>query len=378
MLHHTSGQSFGSGGGWLTLFGYRSPFLIFNAVLSLLDQCYFMCLFFFISGYFTPRSYDKKGPKAFLRDKIKRLGIPFLLYLLVIGPLMQCFIALVVAKDGGYEYKPDPGPSWFLAWLLLLNSCYCLIGGAPLVACPRPPLRNLILCYGIPLGLLQGVLQAASMSFGGVFLFMPITFGSLPFNILFFTAGIIAGRNGWLDEMCPAAEARAAMAVTVAIGVATIALSFSFYYRIPYDTPLQSNPNAPEPPMELLVIVMLVMHVCYGIATFAISFCVLDVFQRYGGNDKPGAIGRFLARAAYAVYLIHPWVLVLVTWSAGAAVSAEPVYERYGAGVTSRAYPDSGDRTKWLAFIYTAFLTQLAVWPLGGAVYRLPGVNRVL
>ena len=162
VLHHTSGQSFGSGGGWLTLFGYRSPFLIFNAVLSLLDQCYFMCLFFFISGYFTPRSYDKKGPKAFLRDKIKRLGIPFLLYLLVIGPLMQCFIALVVAKDGGYEYKPDPGPSWFLAWLLLLNSCYCLIGGAPLVACPRPPLRNLILYYGIPLGLLQATRACCS------------------------------------------------------------------------------------------------------------------------------------------------------------------------------------------------------------------------
>ena len=74
VLHHTAGQSFGAGGGWLSLFGYRSPFLIFNTALSLLDQSYFMCLFFFISGYFTPRSYDKKGPKAFLRDKLKRLG----------------------------------------------------------------------------------------------------------------------------------------------------------------------------------------------------------------------------------------------------------------------------------------------------------------
>ena len=38
VLHHTAGQSFGAGGGWLSLFGFRNPFLIFNTALSLLDQ----------------------------------------------------------------------------------------------------------------------------------------------------------------------------------------------------------------------------------------------------------------------------------------------------------------------------------------------------
>ena len=29
-----------------------------------------MCAFFFISGYFTPTSFDRKGHFLFLRDKV--------------------------------------------------------------------------------------------------------------------------------------------------------------------------------------------------------------------------------------------------------------------------------------------------------------------
>ena len=30
-----------------------------------------MCTFFFISGYFTPTSFDRKGYFMFLRDKVR-------------------------------------------------------------------------------------------------------------------------------------------------------------------------------------------------------------------------------------------------------------------------------------------------------------------
>ena len=103
-----------------------------QAVLGL-DQAYFMSLFFFVSGFFTPSSYDRKGRRAFLRDKAKRLGLPFLAYLFVFGPLLDLFISeAMTSAEHTYHYAPDPGPPWFLAWLCLFNFCYaCLLYTSP-------------------------------------------------------------------------------------------------------------------------------------------------------------------------------------------------------------------------------------------------------
>lgn len=50
-------------------------------------QAYFMGFLFLISGYFVVRAYDKKGPVKFILDRFVRLGIPTLIYMLVIQPL---------------------------------------------------------------------------------------------------------------------------------------------------------------------------------------------------------------------------------------------------------------------------------------------------
>jgi glucan biosynthesis protein C len=47
-----------------------------------------MGVFFFLAGYFTPGSYDRKGLRSFLRDRLVRLGMPLLLYDLLLQPLV--------------------------------------------------------------------------------------------------------------------------------------------------------------------------------------------------------------------------------------------------------------------------------------------------
>lgn len=47
-----------------------------------------MGFFFLLAGYFTPGSYDRKGPRAFLQDRLVRLLPPLLLYELLIQPLV--------------------------------------------------------------------------------------------------------------------------------------------------------------------------------------------------------------------------------------------------------------------------------------------------
>jgi len=75
---------------------------VFSILIALflgIGASFLLGLFYMISGYFTPRPFDRKGAGPFLLDRLKRLGIPLALYALVINPL----VTYMVAVHGGYE-----------------------------------------------------------------------------------------------------------------------------------------------------------------------------------------------------------------------------------------------------------------------------------
>ena len=45
--------------------------------------------FFLIAGYFTPGSCDRKGRRRFLIDRLLRLGIPLVIYIVVFDPIIK-------------------------------------------------------------------------------------------------------------------------------------------------------------------------------------------------------------------------------------------------------------------------------------------------
>jgi len=47
-------------------------------VFALTNQAWFMGTLFLLAGYFTPRSFDRRGASAFVRARLVRLGIPIL------------------------------------------------------------------------------------------------------------------------------------------------------------------------------------------------------------------------------------------------------------------------------------------------------------
>jgi len=100
--------------------------------IALLNDTFFMPLLFFVSGLFVWKSLRNKGILRFLYARLLRLGIPFLIGLLVIIPI--AFYPTVFANNLAYEvpvkgfgafwldyvkagFNP-PGPFWFI-WLLL-------------------------------------------------------------------------------------------------------------------------------------------------------------------------------------------------------------------------------------------------------------------
>ena len=76
------------------------------------NAAFFMGLFFLISGYFVPASYDKQGASIFVQKKLIRLGIP----LLVMGGLLSVL-------SGKFEI----GHMWYIESLLVFCLLYALI-----------------------------------------------------------------------------------------------------------------------------------------------------------------------------------------------------------------------------------------------------------
>ncbi|MGA7809270.1 acyltransferase family protein, partial [Bradyrhizobium sp.] len=110
--------------------------LFFGTYQSFL-QAFFMALLFFIAGYFSAAAYDRKGFAKFVRDRCLRLGLPTLLYMLVIGPLTQYFLSRTWGS-GGFAHQwlvhlknsawlSETGPMWFCAALLVFSVIYGLI-----------------------------------------------------------------------------------------------------------------------------------------------------------------------------------------------------------------------------------------------------------
>ena len=94
-----------------------------------------MGFFFFLSALFIEFSIEKKGPRRFVLDRLKRLGIPLIFYSLIISPVLNWYVErygydkrISFAQYlSGYHHWVDFGVLWFVAALLLFTFIYVLI-----------------------------------------------------------------------------------------------------------------------------------------------------------------------------------------------------------------------------------------------------------
>jgi peptidoglycan/LPS O-acetylase OafA/YrhL len=95
------------------------------------NDIFFMSLMFFLSGLFVWNGLQKKGSAKFLRDRLLRLGIPFIVATAVLAPLAYYPAYLQTAghaANAGFWRQwlslgqwPG-GPAWFV-WVLLVFDC---------------------------------------------------------------------------------------------------------------------------------------------------------------------------------------------------------------------------------------------------------------
>src|SRR6266536_1503311 len=141
-----------------------------------------MGFFFLLAGYFTPGSYDRKGPGSFLRDRLVRLGIPLLIYDLLLDPLV---VYIASGLQGSYwsfysnyllhERGIASGPVWFIA---------------------------VIFGFIFALGLVTFVVRIWWPA-GWIFQLLNVPVGYLPQYISLYILALIAYRHNWFFKLTP-------------------------------------------------------------------------------------------------------------------------------------------------------------------------------
>ena len=222
-------------------FGTIITFALYQTFL----QAFFMALLFLIAGYFAAPAFDRKGLLRFSRDRFLRLGLPTLLYMLLIGPLTQYFLSktwgsggfghqwLVHLRDG--EWLSETGPMWFCAALLALSLAYALMRGSRPAAEQAGPDRTDNLTI---LAFIAGMALATFL----VRVFVPETVsvlnmhpGDFPQYVLMFAAGIAAYRGGWFERLPQRIAARWALG-TLLLSLPLLALLIVAGGALDHDT----------------------------------------------------------------------------------------------------------------------------------------------
>jgi peptidoglycan/LPS O-acetylase OafA/YrhL len=302
VMHH-AGQPYGPGGDWPIAPEPLSEInLLVMSLFFVVNSAFFMGLFFMISAYFLPGSFDRKGPAQFVNDRLIRLGVPTIVGVLGIIPVMVYLLGTQgMSFFDFYLNNLDDlslGWLWFLAMLLVFAVCYVALRMASKSTKPKVtgfPGTASILAFAGVMALLTFAVRIMSPinEWTWFHIFEP---AHLPQYAMLFAAGIVAYRGGWLDKI-PAATAKTWSAVA---GLMVLAVPVIYF------TLGDAGFDGGLSPMALLWSAwecLLCVSMCIGL---------LALFKNRFSSQ--GRIVKAMADNAFTVYLIHIPVIIFLQY----------------------------------------------------------------
>ena len=278
-------------------------------IFQLFNQAYFMGLFFLISGYFTPGSFDRKGAKVYLKDRLLRLGIPTLIYMFILSPIASIGVyqmpETLTKITTPFTWQQYPkligiGPMWFAVMLLIFECGYIAWHMAAKRWAKRVadhsvlPHFRVIFAFILVLALTSYLVRIV-LPLGKYVLNFP-TLAYLPQYLSFFLIGILASRNNWFRTLPGSMGKRGFwLALVVTLILFPVALSGTSGTQVGFlgNGTWQSGVYA------------------LWDSTFSVGMCLflITLFRRF--FDYPGRLGKFLSQQAFTVYVIHIPIIVL-------------------------------------------------------------------
>lgn len=346
VFHHCA-ITYGAVGGWYYHEVNAGPSME-SALLTLfcaINQAFFMGLFFFLAGYYTPRSLDRKGAARFLADRFLRLGLPLLVYGFLIGPatiaLAQTATGHPFGKTLGRLWRHgtfDSGPMWFAKALLIFSVAAALWSAVSARTASRPvrhpfPSDRTLAAAALLTGLAALALRTrwpVGVNVWG------LQFGYFASYIVLYAAGCRAARARWLEHLPPRQVRTWWRIALLTLPVLPIA------YLLAKHVPALRGRTVD------VVYAFWEPLVAWGTILFLASRFQRR-FSRLTGVWQP------LAQRAYTIYIIHPPVLV------GVALAWQNV-----------------PAAPFLKFAVTGGVACVACYLIAGLLLRVPRLASIL
>jgi peptidoglycan/LPS O-acetylase OafA/YrhL len=295
------------------------------AVFVGFNDVFFMSLLFFLSGLFVHSSLKRKGVGTFLKDRLIKLGIPFMIAAGLIAPLayypayLQTGASLSATGFMEQWLNLDAwpaGPAWFIWVLLVFDAAVALLflrkpdwaelAGRPAACASRHPfaffaiLVNISAAAYVPMAVAFDPLRWSS--------FGPFTFQTsrIFHYLVYFLIGVVAGAGGPSRGLL-APDGNLARRWLAWTGWALGIFGVSMVVTVVAMTSAAGS--------QLWAVLA---AVCFVISCAATGFACLSLFVRFA-RSRTGLLDS-LSRNSYGMYLIH---YALMTWLQYALLSAE-------------------------------------------------------
>ncbi|MFX1288542.1 MAG: acyltransferase family protein [Promethearchaeota archaeon] len=325
--------TYGGMGGWYYIEAAPTDLasiVFFTALSSIggLFQASLMGLFFLMGGYFTPKSYDRKGTSSFWKERLLRLGIPLLIYIFIINPILVYIPYVLGVQNYGTFRTPQgsfldyyashfqsleaftrfvfsTGPMWFLWVLLIFTLVYTLwrqitkIGSVHRRIPAEFKIPNyfylllLAICLGVITFLVRLISPIDRFPYG-----IPLGFFFL--YLMMFSVGIIALRYNWIEMM----RRYHVKVWGITILAAFIILNLYVALFLGFDSDLSVFLGGPN--LSAFIFAVVESIICMGMI-----FVLMKIF--HAKFNKQGKFLQNLSSSAFYMYLIHPIILVFVS-----------------------------------------------------------------
>jgi glucans biosynthesis protein C len=288
----------------------RSTSQLWGAVLSLpvlLGAMFGLGPLFLLGGVFAATALARRGPSGFVHGRLLRLGVPLVLFVAFIDPLTGYLGDLAEDQAPGLwgQLAPsskarDVGPLWFVAALLTFSLVYAAWrwwrpaggGGKP----AERPRQLLVAAVVIAVGSFAVRLRWPWT--GDTFLVL--RWPEWPQGAALFTLGVVWGERGWLGRMPVAWSHRCGRLATA--GLAAMSLLVAVTSMADEElTPLLGGWHLQS----------LAFAVLEGAVAVSLSLWLVGWSRRRWADQ--GRLAARASRGAYAAYVLHAPVLVLVS-----------------------------------------------------------------
>jgi len=296
----------------------EQPDLLTASLLSTQNavfQSFFMGLLFLVSGYFVPGSYDRKGPRRFLWDRLLRLGIPLLIYDYLLNPLLVGVLmtAGVLGAHRSFRqwalnyytgFHVGTGPLWFVEALLL----FVLLYAALRLVWKRPPRaiehdgyvpgHASLVALALGLGLFSFLVRIR-LPVGWELDHLNLQLPFFPQYVALFILGVVAYRRNWLLRL-PRQLARPWLALAVILIAVVLPLLATLGGVMKGDISKLTGG------WHWQALAYALWEQLLGVSLMA---GLLILFrERFNAQ---GRLARAAAASSYTVYIVHAPVIVL-------------------------------------------------------------------